>query len=171
MIKLSLFKPVVLVALFAFHLGCTDDGSETPDETSSTSSDLTQIYEFHSYLNHRCMDILGLNLDNGAHVGMWDCWGGANQRWYWNGEEIRSLLDNKCLDVLGIDPNNGAHVGVWDCWGGVNQHWYWNGTEIRSRLNNKCLDVLGIDPNNGAHLGMWDCWGGANQQWYSPSVL
>jgi hypothetical protein len=119
-----------------------------------------------SDLNNKCLDILGIDAANGAHVGMWDCWGGANQRWYWDGRQIRSDLNNKCLDILGIDAANGAHVGMWDCWGGANQRWYWDGRQIRSDLNNKCLDILGVNIENGAHVGMWDCWGGANQHWY-----
>jgi hypothetical protein len=35
-----------------------------------------------SDLNNKCLEILGIDASNGAHVGMWDCWGGANQRWY-----------------------------------------------------------------------------------------
>ena len=34
-----------------------------------------------SDLNNKCLDILGIDPNNGAHVGMWDCWGGAKQHW------------------------------------------------------------------------------------------
>jgi hypothetical protein len=119
-----------------------------------------------SDMNNKCLEVLGLDIANGAHVGMWDCWGGANQRWYWDGRQIRSDLNNKCLDILGLDIANGAHVVMWDCWGGANQRWYWDGRQIRSDLNNKCLEILGLNNDNGAHVGMWDCWGGANQHWY-----
>ncbi|HEY4991381.1 MAG TPA: ricin-type beta-trefoil lectin domain protein, partial [Nakamurella sp.] len=60
----------------------------------------------------------------GAHAIVWDCDGGANQRWYWNGEEIRSRLNTKCLDVENDNPRSGAHAIVWDCDGGANQRWY-----------------------------------------------
>ncbi|MCY0989170.1 RICIN domain-containing protein [Nannocystis sp. ILAH1] len=150
----------------------TDGVGELPGASGDVASEprpnAADPGEIRSVLNNKCMDILGVDPQNGAHVVTWDCWGGANQRWYWDGQQIRSALNNKCLDILGVDPNNGAHVVMWDCWGGANQKWYWDGRQIRSVLNNKCLDILGVDPNNGAHLVMWDCWNGANQQWLMP---
>ena len=38
--------------------------------------------EIRSELNNKCMDILGVDPNNGAHLVMWDCWGGANQQWH-----------------------------------------------------------------------------------------
>ena len=38
--------------------------------------------EIRSDMNHKCLDIHEFNNANGAQVVMWDCWGGANQRWY-----------------------------------------------------------------------------------------
>jgi hypothetical protein len=119
-----------------------------------------------SELNNKCLEIYAFNANNGAQVGMWDCWGGANQSWYWNGEELRNTMNNKCLEIYAFNANNAAKVGMWDCWGGANQHWYRVGNEIRNRLNNKCLEVYAFNANNGARSGMWDCWGGANQHWY-----
>ncbi len=129
--------------------------------------DAASVVEIRSQMNDKCLEILGLHNENGAHTGMWDCWGGANQRWYWDGAQIRSQMNNKCLEVLSFNNDNGARVGMWDCWGGANQQWYWDGAQIRSRLNNKCLDVLAFNNDNGAEVGMWDCWGGANQQWHA----
>ena len=124
-------------------------------------------FELRSELNNKCLEILSFNANNGAEAGMWDCWGGANQRWYWDGQMLRNEMNNKCLEILYVDPNNFAKAGMWDCWGGANQRWRWDGRQLRSDLNNKCLEVLYIDPNNGARAGMYDCWGGANQRWYS----
>ncbi|MEU5695333.1 RICIN domain-containing protein [Actinosynnema sp. NPDC020468] len=124
--------------------------------------------DWRSRMNNKCLEILSLDNSNGAHVGTWDCWGGANQKWYWgNDGEIRSRMNNKCLEILSLNNANGAHVGAWDCWGGANQKWYiGNDGEIRSRMNNKCLEILSLNNANGAHAGTWDCWGGANQKWY-----
>lgn len=170
----SCSSSIVFAAYFAFQIGCISDG---PDELSpeaggvdlesSVSPRWYDLYEIRSHMHHKCLDVFGLDTGNGARVGMWDCWGGANQRWYWYGDEIRSILNNKCLDVLGFNNNNGAAIGMWDCWGGSNQRWYWDGNQIRSRFNHKCIDILGFNPDNGAYVGMWDCWGGSNQQWYS----
>ncbi|TWP49004.1 ricin-type beta-trefoil lectin domain protein [Lentzea tibetensis] len=121
--------------------------------------------------NQKCLELLGFNNNNGAEVGTWDCWGGANQKWYWDGDQIRNVQNHKCLELLGFNNNNGAHVGLWDCWGGSNQKWYRNGAEIRNKQNNKCLEILGFNNNNnGAVSGLWDCWGGSNQRWYDRAA-
>jgi hypothetical protein len=77
-----------------------------------------------SEMNHKCLEIYGFNANNRAKVGMWDCWGGANQSWYWNGEGIRNRMNNKCLEIYAFNGTNGARAGMWDCWGGANQRWY-----------------------------------------------
>ncbi|WP_437854005.1 RICIN domain-containing protein [Sorangium sp. So ce363] len=125
-------------------------------------------FEIRSELNNKCLEILTLSGENGAPVGMWDCAGTANQRWYWDGRLLRSDLNNKCLEILDWNRANGAVVSVWDCHGGDNQRWYWDGRLLRSDLNNKCLEVVNSNAANRAPVGMWDCWGGAATRWYVP---
>jgi len=122
--------------------------------------------EIRARLNDKCLDIRDQNPNNGAKVQVWDCWSGANQRWYWTGGQIRSALNGKCLDIRDRNPNNGAKVQMWSCWSGANQRWYRYGEQIRSSLNGKCLDIRDGDPNNGATVQMWSCWSGVNQRWY-----
>ena len=55
-------------------------GEESPEEATPIAAN--PGFLIRSDLNNKCLDILGINAENGAHVGMWDCWGGANQRWY-----------------------------------------------------------------------------------------
>ncbi len=117
-------------------------------------------------MNNKCLEIMGFHNENGASAGLWDCWGGANQQWYWDGRQIRSSMNNKCLELLSFRNENGASVGLWDCWGGANQQWYRDGRQIRNAMNNKCLELTGFRNENGAKVGLWECWGGANQQWY-----
>ena len=124
-------------------------------------------FTLQSKMNNKCLEITGFSNDNGAKVGMWDCWGGANQRWYWDGDRIRNKFNNKCLEIYALSNDNGARAGMWDCWGGANQEWYWDGDQIRSKFNNKCLEITFFNNDNGAQAGMWDCWGGANQRWYA----
>lgn len=75
-------------------------------------------------MNNKCLELLSFDNSNGAIVGMWDCWGGANQHWYWDGWQIRNRLNNKCLELLSFNNSNGAVAGLWDCWGGANQRWH-----------------------------------------------
>ncbi len=75
-------------------------------------------------LNNRVLEITGFHNENGARAGMWDLWNGANQQWYWDGQQLRNRLNNKCLEITGLRNENGAGAGMWDCWGGANQQWY-----------------------------------------------
>ena len=75
-------------------------------------------------MNNKCLEIYGFNGGNGAKVVLWDCWGGANQKWYRDGKQIRSVMNHKCLEIYAFNANNGAKVVTWDCWGGANQQWY-----------------------------------------------
>jgi hypothetical protein len=134
--------------------------------TPAAAAHATGPIEFRSEMNHKCLEIYAFNANNKAKVVTWDCWGGANQKWYWDGEFIRNTMNHKCLEIYAFNGGNGADVVMWDCWGGANQKWYRNGNEIRSRLNNKCLEIYAFDGANGAKVVTWDCWGGANQKWY-----
>ncbi|CCH34808.1 hypothetical protein BN6_75830 [Saccharothrix espanaensis DSM 44229] len=162
----SIFAVLVLVTAALTTSGGV--GVATPQVSAAARPAPLPVEDWRSQMHHKCLEVLSFDPANGAHAGMWDCWGGANQKWYWgNDGEIRSRFHNKCLEVLGLDPANGARVGLWDCWGGANQKWYVaNNGEIRSKMHHKCLEVLSFDPANGARVGMWDCWGGSNQKWY-----
>jgi hypothetical protein len=52
------------------------------DIAAQPSPDAAPLGELRSELNNKCLDIAGVDPNSGAHVIMWDCWGGANQRWY-----------------------------------------------------------------------------------------
>lgn len=146
--------------------GPPEGGDSMRDGSEESPASFASFFTIRSSMNNKCLEIYAFNNNNGARSGMWDCWGGANQKWYWNGEEIRNSMNNKCLEVLSFNNNNGATVGMWDCWGGANQKWYRDGNQIRSRFNNKCLEIYALSNDNGARGAVWDCWGGANQQWY-----
>ncbi|AGC47275.1 alpha-L-arabinofuranosidase [Myxococcus stipitatus DSM 14675] len=123
-------------------------------------------FEIRNRNNDKCLDVYAYLDHNGARTASWECWGGPNQQWYWNGEEIRSVMNDKCLDIFGSNTNDGAQVTIWECNGGDNQRWYWDGNMLRSRLNGKCLEIYGFSNNNGALINTWDCSDGLNQQWY-----
>src|SRR5690349_13907116 len=120
--------------------------------TAAQAANLT----FRSELNHKCLELYAFNNANGADVVTWDCWGGANQQWYWDGQYIRNAMNNKCLEIYGFDAANGAKVVLWDCWGGANQKWYRDGQQIRSVMNHKCLEIYAFNNANGAKVVAWD---------------
>jgi len=110
-----------------------------------------------------CLDMNG-GTRNGASANLWNCHGGANQRFRLDGEQLK--VGDRCLDVQGGNRGNGAGVIAWSCNGQQNQRWRmgWDG-RIRSQLTGKCLDVRDGRAKAGQQVMVWDCNGGDNQRW------
>nr|WP_245670087.1 ricin-type beta-trefoil lectin domain protein [Micromonospora mirobrigensis] len=111
----------------------------------------------------RCLDDPQSNTANGTQPVIWDCNGGANQRWTATGDTLQ--VPGRCLDA----PTNataGTRAQLWDCTGGANQRWSRNadGT-IRSAQVGLCLDVNGAATGNGTTVILWTCTAAANQRW------
>ncbi|GAA3752809.1 RICIN domain-containing protein [Micromonospora maritima] len=72
----------------------------------------------------RCLDVPQSNTTNGTQPVIWDCTGGANQRWTRNADgTVRSGQSGLCLDVNGAATANGTTVILWTCTGAANQRW------------------------------------------------
>jgi beta-galactosidase len=114
----------------------------------------------------RCLDVPNSTTTNGSQVQLWDCTGGANQRWSYTANRQLMVYGNKCLDAHGQGTANGTAVAIWDCNGGTNQQWNLNAngsiTGVQSGL---CLDADGAGTANGTRVILWSCHGGVNQQW------
>ncbi|MFI2651911.1 glycoside hydrolase family 27 protein [Micromonospora fulviviridis] len=111
----------------------------------------------------RCLDVPQSNTANGTQPVIWDCNGGANQRWSISGDTLQAL--GKCLDAP-LNATPGAKAQIWDCNGGGNQRWSRNadGT-IRAQQSGLCLDVNGAATGNGTTVILWTCTAAANQRW------
>ncbi len=111
----------------------------------------------------RCIDVPNSSTTNGTQVQLYDCWGGANQRFTYTSSK-QLMVNGKCLDASGQGTTNGTAVIIWDCSGQANQQWNMNSngsiTGVQSGL---CLDAGGT--GNGTKIQLYGCWGGANQQW------
>jgi hypothetical protein len=71
----------------------------------------------------KCLEVPA-NAAAGTRAQIWDCNGGANQRWTFNTNGTVSNGQNGlCLDVNGGSTANGTAVIVWTCHGGTNQRW------------------------------------------------
>jgi non-reducing end alpha-L-arabinofuranosidase len=114
----------------------------------------------------RCVDVPNGSTTNGTQVQLWDCHGGAMQRWTHTANKQLQVYGNKCLDANGAGATNGTQVIIWDCHGGTNQQWNINAngtvTGVPSGL---CLDANGAATANGTRLILWSCNGQQNQQW------
>merc|ERR1712060_764571 len=114
------------------------------DTSSSTSTTTTAVFlpdkggakQVYSVGGAMCLD------DNfkSANAYVHGCHAGANQRWYFDGEQrLRSLSDQKCLDYNYVAGNAYMH----DCHPGTNQKWEFEGAGKRFRSvhdKEKCLD-------------------------------
>jgi alpha-galactosidase len=111
----------------------------------------------------RCLDVPQSNTANGTQLVIWDCNGGANQRWTLNGQTLQSL--GKCLDAP-ANAGAGTRVQIWDCNGAANQRWTRNadGT-IRGEQSGLCVDVDHNLTANGTGVLLWTCTAAANQRW------
>ncbi|MFF5075461.1 ricin-type beta-trefoil lectin domain protein [Actinoplanes sp. NPDC000266] len=112
----------------------------------------------------RCADVPGAGQANGIAIALWDCNGGANQRWTATAARQLQVYGTKCLDASAGGTADGTAVIIWDCNGGANQQWTVNadGTVVGAG-SGKCLDATGSA--NGAALTIWTCNGGTNQRW------
>jgi alpha-galactosidase len=126
----------------------------TPPPTTTT---------FVSAASGRCLDIPQSNTANGTQPIIWDCNGGANQRWTIGGQTLQVL--GKCLDAP-LGATAGVKAQIWDCNGGTNQRWTLNSNgTITGQPSGLCLDVNGNATTNGTLIILWTCTGAANQRW------
>jgi lysophospholipase L1-like esterase len=111
----------------------------------------------------RCLDLPNSATANGTQPIIWDCSGGANQRWTVNGRALQSL--GKCLDSP-TNATSGVKVQLWDCHGGANQQWTLgaNGS-ISNAQSGLCLDVNNNATSNGSLVVLRTCTAAANQLW------
>nr|WSW66625.1 lectin [Streptomyces sp. NBC_00995] len=115
----------------------------------------------------KCLDATGNTGADGTPVQLWDCTGGANQRWTVQGDgSIRTL--GACLDVTSGSTANGAKVQLYTCNGTGAQRWTYNAStgDIVNTAADKCLDVTDRSTANGARAQIWTCTGAANQKWH-----
>ena len=99
----------------------------------------------------RCLDVLGESREPGAGLIIYDCHGGANQRFSYPAPgqtgEIRVYAGAGtplCVDAWGAGTENGTRLVVWTCHGGANQQWTRTAAgEFRGLQSGRCVDVLG----------------------------
>lgn len=127
--------------------------------------------EYLRIVNHasgRCLDIAGANAANGTKLDVWDCNGGAWQRWAYDAKTglIRSQQDPRfCLDNGGQFAN-GAGLALWACNGNANQRFTLNAGEGTLHLRSYPVQVVdAYGTTGGADVGTWSFWGGDNQRW------
>jgi hypothetical protein len=103
---------------------------------------------------------------NGNPVDVWQCIGGARQRWTQQNREL--LVRSKCLtDNTG--GGSGTPLVIETCNGARNQLWSRNiAGEYVLALNNLCLTDPGNSTTNGTQVQVQTCKNAADQHWSIP---
>ena len=105
----------------------------TPKTTLNSAPESFPFKENEFYViiakhSGKCLDVRGINTDEGANIIQYDYWGGDNQKWKLEpvGDGYYRIIakhSGKCLDAGGISTDNGAKIIQWDYRGGDNQKW------------------------------------------------
>ncbi|MEV5754444.1 ricin-type beta-trefoil lectin domain protein [Actinoallomurus sp. NPDC052308] len=114
----------------------------------------------------RCLDVPNLSQANGTQVELWDCNGGANQKWTLTSSKQLQVYGGKCLGAEGAGTSPGTRAVIWDCNGQPDQQWNVNadGT-VTGGQSGLCLDANGAGTANGTQIILWTCNGQSNQKW------
>ncbi|WP_249227817.1 ricin-type beta-trefoil lectin domain protein [Kutzneria sp. CA-103260] len=103
----------------------TEDGN--PAQISDCDGQAAESWTWvNAALTHEglCLDVTGAGTTNGTKVELWECNGGANQKWQPQPDgSLKSTLSGLCLDDPGFTTTNGTQLEIWDCNGGANQKW------------------------------------------------
>ncbi len=117
----------------------------------------------------RCLDINGGVTANKTVVQLWDCNGGANQKWVQQANgSLLNPVSGRCLDSPGGATANGTKLEIYDCNGSPGQKFTVNGGGTVAAPGGRCLDVIGDD--NGGNLAPADLFTcqpyAVDQHWY-----
>jgi len=116
--------------------------------------------------SNRCMDVSGASTTPGAQVYLWDCHGGANQRWTRTAAGELRVYGDRCLDVNGNGTANGTKIQIWTCNGSAAQRFTFNGNgSVVGAGSGKCVDVAASGTANGTLVQLYDCNGTGAQRW------
>ncbi|WP_380284256.1 RICIN domain-containing protein [Kitasatospora purpeofusca] len=143
--------------------------------------DIGYDVEVRAVHSGKCLEIADWRTDDGAPLRQWNCTGGDNQKWRFNGDgTIVNVHSGRCLEVPGWNFQPGVQVGQWTCHGGANQKW--EGFNRISELQSLAIgsssalklvfDVAGVSTDDGAPVILWGAGGSYyNQQFtFNPEA-
>ena len=115
----------------------------------------------------RCVDVPGSSTTNGTQLQLWDCHGGANQRWTYTAEQA---ADGVRQQVPGRQRAGHGQRHRRRSSGTATGRPTSSGTSTPTAPSpasnpGMCLDANGAGTANGTKIILWDCNGGANQRW------
>ena len=125
-----------------------------------------------SIASQRCLDVANGSQQPGTAAIIFDCHGGANQKWEFTAAgELRTFEGARCLDIRAASTQPQAVVQSYSCNGGANQKWTLRPDKtIVNPQSGLCLTVKGAASANGSGIDMWRCEGSTHQQWSVGTV-
>ncbi|WP_218606506.1 PQQ-dependent sugar dehydrogenase [Massilia sp. CF038] len=120
-----------------------------------------------SAASQRCLDVAKGSQAPGTPAIIFDCHGGANQKWeFTSAGELRTFDGTRCLDIKGGSTQPQAVVQSYTCHGGANQKWTLRSDKtIINPASGLCLTVKGAATANSTGIDTWRCEGTPHQQW------
>ncbi|MCB0977871.1 MAG: ricin-type beta-trefoil lectin domain protein [Acidimicrobiales bacterium] len=118
----------------------------------------------------KCLDG-NKNANAGDAVIIWDCHGGANQRWTVEGNQIRNQVNDLCLGVDGDDATPGVQMRLETCDGSGGQQFAMEprqaGTyrQLYNPAMAQCAALSGGRTGKGTGIVSWGCDGSPGQGW------
>jgi hypothetical protein len=118
-----------------------------------------------SHLSGRCIDVPGSDFGDGRKLFVWDCNGGAAQKWQFASDgTVR--IKGYCLDVADANYNDGTPIQIARCSGNAAQKFVLNAShDLVNTVVGKCVDIKDNNRDSGAWLQLWSCAGTDNQKW------
>ena len=120
----------------------------------------------------KCVDIAGLSTTNGTKIWLWDCWGGAGQKWSVSAGIALVGPAGKCLDAGATFATNSTAV-VFSCYPYVpQQQWVFVQGQIKG-IGGQCLSIKNSVLANGVPIDMEPCrtdGAASGQNWYLTSA-
>ncbi|KAG6915295.1 hypothetical protein DXG01_012273 [Tephrocybe rancida] len=106
---------------------------------------------------------------DGAAVTIEPCTYGANQKWIFEGGNVK-VFGNKCLDVSGGSSADGTLLQIWTCTANnANQRFkytVWVNQLAWDNGQNKCVELPGGNTASGTRIAIYGCvWGKNTQNW------
>ena len=90
---------------------------------------------------------------NGTPVIIYDCTGGANQKWtVTSSGAVLGTGSGKCLDATGHGTANGTTIQLWSCTGTANQTWRRSQCRARNTMRCVCPQELCAAAKDGSVL-------------------
>jgi surface antigen len=150
-----------------------------PAENTTGPNDGWFVSRVASGFAGKCLDVGGWHFTASNPVGIWDCFGGAEQEFeFTTGKQtgfgygqIRTH-ENMCVDVYGGNLSSGEQpIALWPCNSGDRAQFFYTAADGSIRLSynsGMCLDVYGAINQNGQRVQTYPCHGGPNQTWIPP---